>query len=134
LSSEAFAYALGITWIVATVIGLFVTTLNFRDAFLDNEFVNHHKIGNGRKVLSRVSVVNEGTRLLVNILFLASAIWLHLWRYPDNFATVSIFVRFCIVLTIMLTTVQSILLRYARIELSYTGVDVDDKSLEGETP
>lgn len=132
LNADQIGYTLGIVWIVATASGAMITAFNFRDAVLDYLFVRNLLVGNGRRVLARVAVINEGTRWLVHSLFLASAIWLHLWKHPNGTATVSLFVRSCVVLSLLLLTVQSVLLRYVRSELRELGLADDSKSSEGE--
>lgn len=63
-----------ILWSVIAAVGLSYSLYNLRDALKDYDFIKHHKISNGRRILARHAVYGEGIRAAIQGIFLTVGI------------------------------------------------------------
>lgn len=101
-------------WIAMAAVGALITAFNLGDAMRDYRALRSLGYVNGRALVAKVALWNEGTRLLAHLLLLIAGA-LVAWRQfnPDP-PPASLYVRATILVTLVALVSQTISLRWLR--------------------
>lgn len=117
-----------VAWTVVALVGLIVTCFNLREAIKDYRFLQRNEIFNGRRLVARVALKTEMTRVYVQSVFLSIGIAAGFvpeapsqLDQPWAILVIGFLVRWGLITAAILIAMQSVWLRRLRTDLIKEG-------------
>lgn len=112
-------------WIGVAAIGAIITAINLFDSVQDKHSLTKKNIRNGRRLIANVTLLNESTRILIHLIFLAIGILAATLPNPPENANlpstqqaISFLIRWGLITASVLLVTQSVSLRLMRRKLA----------------
>lgn len=110
-------------WIGVAAIGALVTAVNLVDSIQDKHSLTKKNIRNGRRLIANVTLLNESTRILIHLIFLAIGVLAATLpdapsSIPATQQVISFLIRWGLITASVLLVTQSVSLRLMRRKLA----------------